>query len=371
MAMVFGKVVSTSFTASGTADAPPQVSALIGVESFALQKFNRKRRLPMSSPRSHGLPNPTICALIVVAMLAMIVVPAAITLHTVHSPVPLMPVNLNSTPHGYTFSLLLFIVPIVVIAVWFLPSEGLHVPQRAFWRTIAILAPLGFLLDFAFAWWFFDYRNTGAVLGIQAPALGNPVPIEEYVFYLTGFLAVLLLYVWLGEFWLAAYNVADYPGEARKMRRLLQFHPTSLILAVLLIGAAWFYKKHCAPLEDRAGFPGYFTVLVVGGLLPSVSFFPAARRFINWRALSLTLFFIVLVSLLWEATLAVPYNWWNFQHPQMIGLFIGAWSGLPIEEVFVWIAVTYATVIVFEVMKVLLASERSVRDTLLGAKEGS
>jgi hypothetical protein len=55
----------------------------------------------------------------------------------------------------------------------------------------------------------------------------------------------------------------------------------------------------------------------------------------------------------------------------MMGLFIGAWSGLPIEEVCVWIAVTYATVIVFEVVKVLLASERSARETLLGPKQGS
>ena len=100
-------------------------------------------------------------------------------------------------------------------------------------------------------------------------------------------------------------------------------------------------------------------------------FFPVARRFINWRALSLTLFFMLLVSLLWEATLAVPYNWWNFQPHQMMGLFIGAWSRLPIEEVCVWIAVTYATVIVFEVMKVLIASERTVRETLLGRKDAS
>jgi hypothetical protein len=142
----------------------------------------------------------------------------------------------------------------------------------------------------------------------------------------------LLLYVWLGEFWLAAYNVPDYPGEARKMRRLLQFHPTSLILAVVLIGAGWFYKKHFAPPEDQVGFPGYFTFLVAGALLPAVSFFPVARRFINWRALSLTLFLTLLVSLLWEATLAVPYNWWNYQPRQMMGLFIGAWSGLPIRE---------------------------------------
>ena len=109
-------------------------------------------------------------------------------------------------------------------------------------------------------------------------------------------------------------------------------------------------------------------MLVAGALLPAVSFFPVARRFINWRALSLTVFFILLVSLLWEATLAVPYNWWNFQHREMIGLFIGAWAGLPIEEVGVWIAVTYATAIVYEVVKVGIASERALGETLWGAR---
>ncbi len=322
----------------------------------------------MSESRSHALPNPGVCTGIVIVMLAMIAIPAAITLQTVREPAPLVPVNQNSTPHGYTVSLLLFIFPIAVIAGWFMPAERLHIPRRAFWRTLAILVPLGFMLDFVFAQWFFVYPNLGATLGIPAPALGRAVPVEEYIFYLTGFLAVLLLYVWLGEFWLAAYNMPDYRGEARKVRRLLQFHPTSLILALFLIGAAWFYKKHLALPDDQAGFPGYFTFLVVGALLPSVSFFPVAQRFINWRALSLTLFFMLLVSLLWEATLAVPYNWWNFQHRQMTGLFVVAWSRLPIEEVFIWIAVTYATVIVFEVMKILVASERSVRDAMIGKK---
>ena len=170
----------------------------------------------MPGPRSHGLPNPTVCAWIVIAMLAMIIIPAVITLQTVHHPAPPIPVSQNSTPHGYTFSLLLFVVPTVFIAGWFLPSEGLHIPKRAFCWTLAILVPLGFMLDFFFAQWFFDYPNVGATLGWRAPALGRPVPVEEYVFYFTGFLAVLLLYIWLGEFWLAAYNVLDYPGEANR-----------------------------------------------------------------------------------------------------------------------------------------------------------
>lgn len=66
------------------------------------------------------------------------------------------------------------------VSAWFLPSEGLHIPLRAFWWTLAILVPLGFLLDFVFAQWFFDYPNIGSTLGIGLPALGRPVPLEEY-----------------------------------------------------------------------------------------------------------------------------------------------------------------------------------------------
>jgi hypothetical protein len=130
----------------------------------------------MTGLRSHGLPSPTVCAAIVIAMLAMIVIPAGITLQTVHQPVPLVPVNQNSTPYGYTFSLLLFILPAALIAGWFLPSEGLHIPKRAFCWTLTILVPLGCLLDFVFAQWFFEYPNVGATLGVRAPALGRPVP---------------------------------------------------------------------------------------------------------------------------------------------------------------------------------------------------
>jgi hypothetical protein len=303
-------------------------------------------------------------------MLAMLAVPAALTLHTVRVPARLV-LAPNPTPYGYTWSLLLFIIPIVVIFGWFLPSEGLKIPRRAFWRALGLLVPLGCMLDFVFAQWFFCFPNAGATLGVHAWALGRDVPLEEYVFYTTGFVVVLLLYVWLGEYWLAAYNIPDYPGEAKRLRRLLHFHPTSLILGVLLIGAAWFYKKHFALPQDRAGFPGYFTLLAAGALVPAMSFFPTARRFINWRAFSLTLFFVLLVSLLWEATLAVPYGWWNYQHRQMMGLFVGAWSDLPVEAICVWIAVTYATTIVFEIFKLWQASGRSAKEALLGKREMS
>ena len=319
----------------------------------------------MPQPRTHASPSPTVAASIVIGMLAMVVIPAVFTLRSVSSPGRLE-VGLDPSPHGYTWSLLLFVVPIVAITLWFFPSEGLEIPRRSFWRTIGILAPIGCLLDVIFAQWFFCFPNPKATLGILAPALGKPVPIEEYVFYLTGFITILLLYVWLSEYWLSAYTVEDYPGEARALGRLLQFHPASLVLGLALIAVAIVYKRWFSSVPG--GWPGYFIVLVAGGLIPSVSFYPVVRRFINWRAMSLTMFIILLVSLLWEATLALPYGWWNYQRPAMMGVFIGAWSGLPIEAVVVWLAVTYGTVILFEAVKIWQASGRRGKEAFLGTK---
>ena len=297
-------------------------------------------------------------------MLVMVAVPAGITLHTVRAPAIVQMTSTNPTPHGYSWSLLLFMVPIVVIGWWFLPSEGIRISQRAFWRTIWILVPCGFALDFFFASHFFLFPNTQATMGIRAPALGGGVPIEEYIFYFTGFVATLLLYVGLDEYWLAAYTVPNYDGEPNQVQRLLTIHPSSLGVGLLLIVAAVLYKKLRSPYPE--GFPGYFTVLVIGGMIPSATFFPAARRFINWRALSLTIFMLLVISMFWEATLAVPYGWWGYQQKQMMGLFIGAWAGLPVEAVVVWIAVAYATTIVYEVVKAWQASGKDAKHAFLG-----
>jgi len=45
---------------------------------------------------------------------------------------------------------------------------------------------------------------------------------------------------------------------------------------------------------------------------------------------------------------------------------IGAWTGLPIEAVTVWIAVTHGTIIVFEIVKIWQASGKSARHAFLG-----
>jgi hypothetical protein len=50
----------------------------------------------------------------------------------------------------------------------------------------------------------------------------------------------------------------------------------------------------------------------------------------------------------------------------MMGVLIGAWAGLPLEAVVVWMAVSYATTIVYEIVKLWQASGKRARHAFLG-----
>jgi hypothetical protein len=304
---------------------------------------------------------------VVFAIAAVLVVPAAIALRTVVHPAILKPTSDNPTPLGYTWSLVLFTIPIAALGWWFAYRPDLRFPRKAFWRTIGVLTPIGFLLDLLFGNTFFIFPNKAATLGFDIPALGGGIPIEEFVFYLTGFMLVLLSYIWCDEYWMAAYNVPDYVATAKGIPRIVRFHLASVVLGVVLIAAAIFYRKLLSGAPD--GFPWYFVYLVCASLIPSAGFFHTARSFINWRAFSFTFFLLLLISLLWEATLALPYGWWEYQPRALIGLNIGAWSRLPIEAVCVWLAVTFTTVITYEVIKIWKALGTRALEAFFGIRK--
>ena len=113
-----------------------------------------------------------------------------------------------------------------------------------------------------------------------------------------------------------------------------------------------------APPFAHEGFPWYFTFLVVASLFPAILLFRSTQRFINWRAVSFTVFWVVVTSLIWEATLASPYGWWGYQPFHMTGLYVDAWFRLPIEAVLLWVSATFTTVVVYETCKVLISMKR-------------
>ena len=104
---------------------------------------------------------------VVFAIAAALIVPAAIALRTVIHPAILQATSDNPTPLGYTWSLALFIIPIGVLAWWFACRPDLKFPRKAFWRTIAVLTPLGFALDLLFGNAFFIFPNKAATLRLR------------------------------------------------------------------------------------------------------------------------------------------------------------------------------------------------------------
>jgi len=261
----------------------------------------------------------------------------------------------------------LFIVPIAALGWWFVCRPDLQFPRKAFWRTIAVLTPVGFVLDLLFGNTFFIFPNKAATLGCEIPAVGGAIPIEEFVFYLAGFMLVLLSYIWCDEYWMAAYNVPNYTAAAKGIPRIVRFHFASVILGAALIAAAIVYRKFLSGEPD--GFPWYFVYLVCASLIPSAGFFYTAQRFINWRAFSFTFFLLLLISLLWEVTLALPYGWWEYRNDILMGLHIGAWSGLPIEAVCVWLAVSFTTIITYEVIKIWKALGTRALEAFFGIRK--
>jgi hypothetical protein len=296
---------------------------------------------------------------VLVGMFAVLTIPFTLTLMTIKEPRPLVDdLNINPSPHGYTWSLTLFILPVLVLSVWQSLRRENPIQKRAFWTTAALLAGCGVLLDVCFGLTFFTFDNHLATLGktfwgfSPAGGLKRELPIEELGFYFFGIVAVLLVYVWGDEFWFGAYNADDAARRNTRLRQMISFHPSSALFGVLIFALGWLYKKY-APHQSHGGFPGYFLFLTAVGTIPSILFFPVANPYINWRAFSLAFLFILLVSLFWEATIAVPYQWWGFQPRQMLGLTINGFSGLPVEEPMLWTGVTWATVIVYETIYTL------------------
>ena len=152
-------------------------------------------------------------ASVVIYFIFILVIPVAITLNSVTTPVTVIQNSNNPTPLGYTISLSLFLFPMTALLFWMLRLKNFTFQKRAFNYTVILLAPMGIILDILFGNSFFLFENHNAVIGINFPAVGGYLPVEEIILYISGFFTVLLLYVWCNEYWFDRYNIPDYTTE--------------------------------------------------------------------------------------------------------------------------------------------------------------
>ncbi|MFK7871947.1 MAG: hypothetical protein AB8C84_02080 [Oligoflexales bacterium] len=306
-------------------------------------------------------------------LLSSLVIPFAMTLSTVHKTMTPPSFMDNPSPYGYTMSLLIFVVPILYFVVWLCKNPQYRIERNAFIGSVAGVFVLGSFLDFVFGYSFFYFPNRGAVLGLYLPSFSfsewrwipHYLPIEEFGFYLLGSTYMLASYLWGVLFWFKRYNHADHQKACLSVDRMLKVSYPLFFLGISLF-ILGLVIKHLGPYPD--GFPGYFTFMIFMMFLPCIFLFESLRFLINWRAFTFMSFVLLLVSIVYEATLGVPYGWWKYHNDQMLGILIHAWSDLPIEAVCLWVAAGFGTVLLFEALRYYFYIGKPILRAFLGDK---
>jgi hypothetical protein len=249
----------------------------------------------------------------------------------------------------YTLSLLIWILPIIVLSIFFVIKRILT-PEKiaALSITVTALAGVGCVLDLLFAHMFFTFPDSSMIIGFKIA----DIPVEEFVFYITGFWFVLFLYVYGDEYWLKRYNVPDgrYVRYRTRLKRMLFLNTRGIVTGIFLIAAGCMVKLFLNP--GGLPIPGYFIFLVVLAYTPTILFYRVTRKFINWPAFIVSLLLTVLLSVIWEVTLAIPRGYWGYQNGAMLGIFIGVWNELPVEAVTVWVFCSLV-ILVYEFLKIV------------------
>ena len=267
----------------------------------------------------------------------------------------------------YFTSLSLWGIPILYLWPVFrlITAEGTGRRRRALHWTVGTIVVLGIVLDFVFGHLTLRFPGCSEPLGagpyvLCLPALRGSVPVEELLFYAMGPVAMVLVYACADERWLSRYN----PKDDLLDLKLVQLSPR---LAIVAAGAA---LTALVLWRVNGTFPTYFAFIAAGALLPAMFLYRTIGNLTNWPAFAVTMLYVLVTSVIWEVTLAIPRQWWNYEPSGMIGLTIGAWSRgdeiFPVEAAAVWLFAPFSSILTYEFAKALTHHPRAIKVALFG-----
>ena len=270
---------------------------------------------------------------------------------------------------NYFTSLAIWLIPILYLWPVFhmLTANGTGRRRRALALTVATIVGLGIVLDFVLGFLTLRFPGctdpavppTGGYL-LCLPAVHGRIPIEELLFYAMGPVAMVLVYACADERWLSRYNPPDDLVDLE----LIQISPRIALVGVAALVVAVILWR------VNGTFPTYFVFLAAGAVLPAMFLYRAIGGLTNWPAFTVTTLYVVLTSVIWEVTLAIPRLWWGYQPSGMIHVTIAAWSRgdaiFPVEAAVVWIFAPFASVLTYEFAKALTHHPKPTRVALFG-----
>ena len=280
-----------------------------------------------------------------------------------------VPIVLDAFGHlTYFTSLGLWGIPILYLWPVFnmITADGTGRRRRALCLSAGMIVVLGVVLDFLFGHLTLRFPGCSEPPGagpylLCLPAVRGSVPVEELLFYAMGPVAMVLVYACADERWLSRYN----PKDDLLDLRLIQLSPR---LAMVATGAA---LTALILWRVNGTFPTYFAFLAAGAVLPAMFLYRTIGNLTNWPAFAVTVLYVLVTSLIWEVTLAIPRQWWNYEPSGMIGLTITAWSRgddiFPVEAAAVWLFAPFSSILMYEFAKALTHHPRATKAALFGS----
>jgi hypothetical protein len=267
----------------------------------------------------------------------------------------------------YFTSLVLWGIPVLYLWPVFntITADGTGRRRKALRWTAGTIVVLGIVLDFVLGFLTLRFPGCNEPADVAPyvwclPAVGGRIPVEELLFYAMGPVAIVLVYACADERWLSCYN----PKEDLLDLKLIQVSPRLMIVAAgatLTALVLWWVNGN---------FPTYFAFLAAGAVLPAMFLYRAIGKLTNWPAFAVTTLYVIVTSLVWEVTLAIPRQWWGYEPSGMIGLTIAAWSRgdaiFPVEAAVVWLFAPFSSILTYEFAKALTHHPRATKVALFG-----
>jgi hypothetical protein len=268
----------------------------------------------------------------------------------------------------YFTSLVLWGIPIVYLWPVFnmLTAKGTGRRRRALRYAAGTIVVLGIILDFVLGFLTLRFPGCSEPAGSSPylwclPAVHGRIPVEELLFYVMGPVAMVLVYACADERWLSKYN----PKDDLLDLKLIQLSPR---LAIVATGAA---VMALVLWRVNGNFPTYFVFISAGALLPAMFLYRTIGNLTNWPAFAVTTLYVIVTSVIWEVTLAIPREWWGYEPSGMMGLTIGAWSRgdaiFPVEAAVVWLFAPFSSSLTYEFAKALTHHPRTTKAALFGS----
>ena len=268
----------------------------------------------------------------------------------------------------YFTSLVLWGIPIFYLWPVFnmLTADGRGRRRRALRYAAGTIVVLGIILDFVLGFLTLRFPGCAEPAGSNPylfclPAVHGRIPVEELLFYVMGPIAIVLVYACADERWLSLYN----PKDDLLDLKLIELSPR---LAMVAVGAAVIAL---VLWRVNGTVPTYFVFISAGAVLPAMFLYRTIGTLTNWPAFAVTTLYVILTSVVWEVTLAIPRHWWGYEPSGMMGLTITAWSRddaiFPVEAAVVWLFAPFSSILTYEFAKALTHHPRPLKAALFGA----